>query len=416
VSSPDLLAPFDGDTDVFDGSQVTVARQLSGLTQVELGELIESRCKEDPAKRVRNWASGVHPSPPLLEQLAIATGVDAAFFFTPRRRIAPLQPPLFCKHTAATLRARSQAEGLIHLAEKVVCFAEDQTGKVIRPNLPTVENLRLEGDIAERAARLAREWMGLDDGPVDDVIGLAEQFGVLVAFSYGLRTDERALVILNPTDQDRYFMRFKFAHEIGHLVMHKGLDTKKLKKPVQREVEAGANRFAAEFLTPSRGVMSTLREARETNSWKGLFAAKEYWGVPVKSVIMRMSSLGLLNDDEYRTAMIRYQAHAGAHKRAASLERFRSGPSNPSWMNQSEPAKLKQLESVAAVPALIAQLGMTPQAISARLGFPAAYLAAMTATEPMDVSIPARLVESRQPGWSGSPLDFQDDEPDEDYR
>lgn len=92
-----------------------------------------------------------------------------------------------------------------------------------------------------------------------------------------------ALVAGVPGDRRRWTT----AHELGHLLLHDGIQQ-------GREIEAAADAFAAELLTPLDGLR---RDMPAHPTLKTLTMLKTQWGVSVKSLIRRARELGVVDDD-----------------------------------------------------------------------------------------------------------------------
>ncbi|HAG99910.1 MAG TPA: hypothetical protein DCL75_13910 [Ktedonobacter sp.] len=81
---------------------------------------------------------------------------------------------------------------------------------------------------------------------------------------------------------------FTLAHEIGHIVMHQ-IPTENM--------EEEADRFAAEFLMPSRDISPDLDSITFTN----LARLKSYWKVSMAALIVRANDMGKITQRQYRT-------------------------------------------------------------------------------------------------------------------
>jgi Zn-dependent peptidase ImmA (M78 family) len=98
------------------------------------------------------------------------------------------------------------------------------------------------------------------------------------------------LIFMNANQpKDRF--RFSLAHEIGHLVCH---------QTPHPEQEIEANRFASEFLMPTR----EIRNDFETHSLMRFMDLKMYWGTSMQSIIYKAWQIGSLSDRMYKYYMI----------------------------------------------------------------------------------------------------------------
>ena len=135
------------------------------------------------------------------------------------------------------------------------------------------------------------------------MVDLLEDAGVLVVESDfgspkfdGFSVFERntglpPTVFLNqapPGDRER----FTLAHELGHLVLHTGLD---VTKP-ERDVEAEADRFAAEFLAPAADIKGHLGRITLAD----LARLKLHWKISMGSLLMCADRLGRITPSQKR--------------------------------------------------------------------------------------------------------------------
>ena len=92
-------------------------------------------------------------------------------------------------------------------------------------------------------------------------------------------------------------LRFDLAHECGHLVMHRGVQTG------DRPTEDQANRFASAFLLPRAPFLHMFPRSRFLN-WELIFHIKLQWKVSARAVLRRAFDLGMISADQYRTGNI----------------------------------------------------------------------------------------------------------------
>jgi Zn-dependent peptidase ImmA (M78 family) len=115
------------------------------------------------------------------------------------------------------------------------------------------------------AAGQVRRDLAVGTGPIPNVVRLLEAHGVLVvrlaakgfhprvdAFSSSETASGRPIVLMSPLKDDKARSRFDASHELGHLVMHAGVE------PGSRVIESQAMSFAAEFLMPRAEIVDSL--------------------------------------------------------------------------------------------------------------------------------------------------------------
>ena len=157
---------------------------------------------------------------------------------------------------------------------------------------------------AEAAARELRETLDLPPGRVVNMNRVAESAGALVARVPTLRASIHAYatvvgrwnLLLLSASGDYYRERWGVAHELGHLLLHNGMDT------ADRDVEFEADQFAAELLLPSSEVRSVLAEANHGASLTEYERLKEVWGVSISALLRRARELGCMRPEEFYRA------------------------------------------------------------------------------------------------------------------
>ncbi|TWH09974.1 Zn-dependent peptidase ImmA (M78 family) [Rhodococcus rhodochrous J45] len=153
---------------------------------------------------------------------------------------------------------------------------------------------------------MLREHWKVQEGPIAHLVRTMETHGIIVTLSpfagaatatvdaFSTSHLDRPVVVLTPDRaNDVYRHRFTAAHELGHLVLHGEVAT----GDPQQEKEA--DRFAAEFLTPSAQITPRLPARLDL---KVLEQLSGEWGVSVESLIYRCREVGAVSDASYRRA------------------------------------------------------------------------------------------------------------------
>lgn len=270
------------------GEVLETARRAKGWTQAELADALGvqqaaiSRYEHD----LRD------PSPEALIDIAAALGVTEEFLLgatavqgamaidAHMRRRATAQPTVWRRLEARLNMYRAHAAALLN----------DITVETSRA-LPSFDPL---WDEPEAAARMVRMQWRLPAGPVRRLYPWIEAAGCLIIEeNFNTRRVDgmsqwvggHPVMLLNsevPTDRKR----LTAAHELGHLVLHR--------TDVSDDVEADANRFAAEFLMPGDVIRPQLRNLTVGR----LHDLKREWGVSMQALIERASQLEVLTRTE----------------------------------------------------------------------------------------------------------------------
>ena len=162
------------------------------------------------------------------------------------------------------------------------------------------------------AANSLRAFWGLKDGPLDDIVRLLEENGIIVtmfptstddidAFSQYIEIDQQELflVALSKNKDTAARTHFDIAHELGHIMLHEWTeDVESLSREQFKEREKEANEFASAFLMPE---VSFLREvsAYPTNLdyYKQL---KRKWKVSIAAMLYRSCDLDVITLNQYQ--------------------------------------------------------------------------------------------------------------------
>lgn len=191
---------------------------------------------------------------------------------------------------------------------------------------PEYEPLSLPNDITpEQAAYALRDAWGLGRGPIDNLISVVEQHGILVtsfststndvdAFSQFMRTADIPTYIIaysnNKTSASR--IHFDIAHELGHICLHEwSEDIEDISKEEFKLKEREANDFAAAFLLPEESFRKDAERGPQTITYYKQL--KKKWKVSIAAMIRRSEKLGIISTDDYQN-LIRVMQRRGLRK------------------------------------------------------------------------------------------------------
>ena len=113
------------------------------------------------------------------------------------------------------------------------------------------------------------------------------------AFSFW--QEDRPFILLN-TGKTAERMRFDLAHELGHLLMHRGINTQR-----SRAYEQQAQDFASSFLIPADALYAQVIGRLRLED---VFQLKRYWKVSAVAMVHRLWELSIISEWHYRTWMI----------------------------------------------------------------------------------------------------------------
>ena len=278
----------------FVGARLALARAFQCTTLATLAHVVSASFG-----LLGHYERGLrkNPRPDLVEALASALKVRPQFFFEPlddpwleeecsfRRRVA----------TPQGLKRRARAHGtLIDLVLRELATMV----KIPEYAIPSIA--ARDADAIERAADQCRYAWGLGFGPIQHIGRVAERHGVILvqnlrhadqidAFS---RKGNHSVIVLNPSRTSRSRWIFDVAHELGHFVLHEGVETG------SKDTEEQANAFASALLLPRRAF--TAEFLARPFSWGHVFGLKKRWTASASAIIRRAYSLSLMNPILYR--------------------------------------------------------------------------------------------------------------------
>ncbi len=292
----------------FRGENLRLARLLHGLSLEEVGEKVSAT-----RQFIHQIETGAKfPTTPMEEALAEALSIEKHFFRLSLDNTVKEEQCHFRKRatTPAALRQQALARGT------VIDFMVSRIDMLLM--LPQVNfpdrPVKDAGDI-ERAAEYVRSHWGLGTlGPIVSMTRVAENAGAIVTTfdSVSDRIDAlsmdrpRPIIARSTAKESLCRQRFDIAHEIGHLVMHQGVETG------DRETESQAHRFAGAFLIPRASFSKEFPRGKSMN-WRSIFEMKLRWKVSARAIIKRAYDLQVIDASQYRSANI-YLVKTGQSK------------------------------------------------------------------------------------------------------
>jgi len=279
---------------MFNCKRLTLARKRRGLN----GKALAERCGLSVVtiSRVEN---GDNPDDETIERLAKALGYPREFFEGDDPEELPVDAVSFRSLTKMSAREREASIAAGSLGVELGDWVEREFS-LPTPNLV---DLSYETDM-EVSARTLRQYWGLGEKPVSNMIGLLEFHGVRV-FSLSEQTatvdafsfwrDETPYVFLNTYKTAEHSI-FDAAHELCHLVAHRHAGVQRSRVP-----EREANAFASAFLMPSADVRARMPGFITIDL---IIQAKKRWRVSAMAMAYRLHKLGLLTDWRYKSACI----------------------------------------------------------------------------------------------------------------
>jgi Zn-dependent peptidase ImmA (M78 family) len=279
-------------------SRLVLARKTRGLTKRELA------ARSGVALRsLDGYEGGAHePSESNLFQLAQALEFPPEFFCGEDLDEPAINGTNFRAFSRLPARSVEQANASAALAQLLVRWI-DEKFRLPEPDIP-----RHPGVDPEVAAEAVRKTWSLGEKPVPNMLHILEARGVRVfalieecheVDAFSLWQGDIPYVFLNTTKSAER-SRMDAAHELGHLVLHRGHSY------LGRGAEQEAQRFGAAFLMPRRSVLAM---APRGATLAQIIKAKRFWNVAVANLAFRMHEVNMLTDWQYRSLFVQISSN-----------------------------------------------------------------------------------------------------------
>ncbi|WP_354641310.1 helix-turn-helix domain-containing protein [Kitasatospora camelliae] len=279
----------------FNPSRLTLVRERRALTKQGLAELCGVT-----RRAVTSWEAGDVDAPPV-DALADALDVPPEFFYADDAPQVEESSVSFRALSSVSARQISRVLAVSSLAIELGAWIDKHYGtpSVDIPDLADMADLP-----PTLAAEQVRSIWGLHQKPIKNMITLLERKGVRVfslprpdrevdAFEFTF--EGRPFVFLN-TSKSAERMRFDLAHELGHMILHKGS-----KKNLSRQTEQEAHEFAASFLIPADELHAQVVGKLRIDD---VFKLKAYWKVSAVAMVERLYQLDFITEWTRRQWMI----------------------------------------------------------------------------------------------------------------
>lgn len=303
-------------TKQFNGERLKKARIYRGLTVAELAEQVG--CQRQTLSMYE-----ISKSQPTEKEIVqrIARVLDFPYkFFYERTESCSTGTTYFRSLLTTNKRYRNEQIAKIDFLSHVFLMLQDYVA------FPTFQELDLPDQATpeEAAYALRRAW-NLGDGPIDNIVSIVEQHGILVT-TFATNTDDvdafskfigdaeypTFLIAYSSNKTAAARIHFDIAHELGHICLHEwSEDIEELSKEEFKKREKEANEFAASFLLPEETFMKDAESGPHNLAYYKQL--KKKWKVSIAAMIRRAENLGVLTTDEYQD-LIRTMQRRGIRK------------------------------------------------------------------------------------------------------
>lgn len=348
--------------DGFVPARLTVARNARGMKQTELAEEIG----RTPAT-ISKWENDTYdhvPDSSAIARLSEILAVEKSWFY----KVMPLHEGVAFFRSLKTelYLVRDKISARLKFVYDIF-YALDQRVEFPDVDIPDLmqgrdyKTLRSE-DIEVIADELRDYWM-LGDDPIDDLMTVIENSGIVVAEDHvdsskldGVSQwiNQRPFMLLAKDKDGGVRRRFDAAHELGHIIMHQEVKEDDIASHLNL-IEEQAMIFAGAFLLPASAFSSDVTDA----TLDVLADIKPKWKVSIGAMIKRLGTLNLITDDHQRNLWKYY-----------SYRKWRGNEPYDDRLEVERPINVRDaIEMVASdgaveIASLLADIGLSAEVVS----------------------------------------------------
>ena len=292
----------------FCGERLIEAREARGLTSVGLADILSIT-----SGAITNYEKNRQsPRPEIMQLISEKLNLPVGFFLESGEDVPKR---IFFRSLASTTKsARTRASRRLAWLQRISRYVRVYFD-LPALNLPQIDlprnPLNITDDQIEDAATQCREWFSVGMGPIADLTAILENNGIVV--SRGILDAENMdafcewdedvpYIFLGADKPSAVRSRMDAAHELGHLILHRFVESPQLRIPgFHKLLEQQAFRFGSAFLMPT----SWLKElwAPTLDAFQAL---KSRWKVSIAAMISRSEDLGVITADQAQRMWINY--------------------------------------------------------------------------------------------------------------
>ena len=296
----------------FNGSRIALIRSIKNISSTKLAEEI-GVTKQTISQYENNI---ITPTPDRILAISNVLGFPPKFFFEGKSESFSAGLA-YCRATTTTARNIKSRQTHIDVLKAYIYrffsqYIDYPSQDILIQCMKDISEL---SDI-EQIANTVRQSLELNDRPVQNMVYLLQNIGIVVtSFSEEvshLDAISHITVLTNQKGENEcyYFttfntlkttparLNFTLAHELGHWILgHISSDDKTPADIEYRGNENDANQFAAAFLLPKEAF---LKDLDNPTSLKSYLHLKLKWHVSIAMMIRRAYMLGQLSPSQYQ--------------------------------------------------------------------------------------------------------------------
>lgn len=296
----------------FVGTRLSEARRARGITASDLASMIQVSVQS-----LSKYENG-HQTPrhETVDKLASTLGIPRQYFFR-NQRFDDSRPVFWRSKLTAQAgdldRAAVRLDWLKEVVDYLGDFFEFPSLDLVDFDVPGDPLSISRGFVEDAANTLRNEW-NVRRGPLPDVLEKVEASGILVsrihvnaekvdAFSQWSDKFGIPFIMLSRDKASAARQRFDALHELAHILLHRNVTHAHLNnRATYKLLEKQADAFASFMLLPEQDFLDELYAP----TLDGMVSLKERWGTSVAAMIMRLSSLEIIDDFQTKRMWMNY--------------------------------------------------------------------------------------------------------------
>ena len=289
----------------FNGQRLKIARLYRNLSISDLADKIGIKTQS-----ISQFETGLTKPKVETELLLIRELQFPRSFFYQNFETTEVNKTFFRALSSASALDKKTQETKTQLVVEIYNFLCEYLG-LPELDLPILDIANMD---IEEIAQKSREYWGLGEKPIPNMVNLIENKGIIVsafdvesdkidAFTqvHDLKNYPQYCVVVGNNKKSAVRRNFDMAHELGHIILHSSIENiDELSQEQLREIENEANLFAAAFLMPKDAFLRDLITPTNIVSYVTL---KEKWHVSIGAMIIRAKSLGIIDMKQYQSLM-----------------------------------------------------------------------------------------------------------------
>ena len=298
---------------MFYGEKLTSLRELNGLSRKDLADQLE--ITEQAVWQYET--DSVLPRIEILNHLRTLFNVETKYFFSPvyfENEFSEEKIAYRAEDRESRKKTKLELAFLNHVNYYIDCFERKLVipdAKIVKLRQKCVETIRTstsdKTELIKKIAEFSRTELGLENNK--DLMYVLERSGIyIIEKNLGSQIDAYSTVttagspfiILGTVKKSAVRRNFDLAHELGHLLLHHGIDMDILTPAELRVIEKEAHLFASIFLLPEEEFTKDFMLLKRKSNPDYYIDMKEKYLVSISALEMRAYGLGLMTYQENR--------------------------------------------------------------------------------------------------------------------